>query len=368
MSTELISIFLPTYNRKDQGYLQRSISSVLSQTYKEFELIVVDDGSIDGSADVINDYCRLDTRVRHERFEINTGIPAMNTGLIYPKSLGSYIVCTFDDCEIVTDHLETLLYEFKKNPDIGMAYGKGVMYTWNGDIENKVEIGMPYNKIYMDQGNNHVPNPCVMVKREVIDTVGWYDPHIILKRCCDWDLWRRIFNKYRTSFVNKILSYERGCQLVNDSLGNNYTLFSNLILRYSNTYRDELLNPLKIDKYDPFRKNLGIPLTERELRDIDFLIFENYLKTLNIEEFLKKSFDTIKVSSGITENLWYRIVTKNPYLKNSDLCVLFHGMMTYYEETLNRIKTERNRFEGMIYSMNQKKNPQIIERKSGRPR
>lgn len=352
MSIELVSIFLPTYNRREGGFLERSINSVLAQTHTEFELIIVDDGSIDGSSDIINNYCKKDTRIRHERLEINTGLPALNTGLVYPKSYGSYLAWTFDDCELVNDHISTLLSEFEKKPEIGMSYGKGIMYAWSGDKETQVEIGKPYDKVQMDLGNNHIPNPCVMLRREVIENVGWYDPHIIVKRNCDWDLWRRIHSRYKMSFINKVISYERGCQLVNDSLGNNFTVFSDLVLKYSRTYRDDILKPLSLREYNPFRKDLGPSFTSVDMMNLDFLIIENYLKTLDIGEFINNSFNNIKLSSGSMENLWYRVVTKNPHLKDSELCVLFHGMMIYYESKLEKVKTERNKFEGLYYSLN----------------
>ena len=351
MSIDLVSIFLPTYNRREGGLLQKSINSVLAQTHKEFELIIVDDGSIDGSAEVINNYCKSDTRIRHERLEINTGLPALNTGLVYPKSYGFFLVWTFDDCELVNNHLEILLSEFKKDPEIGMAYGKGVMYTWDGDKETQVEVGKPYNKVNMDKGNNHIPNPCVMLRREVVENVGWYDPHIILKRSCDWDLWRRIYDRYKMSLVDRVIAYERGIQLVNDSLGNNFTVFSDLSVKYSKTDRNDILKPLALKEYNPFRTDLGTSFTALDMQNLNFLILENYLKTFDIEEFSNKSFNNVKTSSGPVENLWYRIVTKNPHLKDSELCVLFHGMMTYYEYKLEKVKTERNKFEGLFYSV-----------------
>src|SRR2546430_3881689 len=73
----LVSVILPTYARHASGRLQRAVDSVLSQSFTNFELIIVDDGSTDGSNEFI-EHCRaLDPRVVHVRHELNSGLPAL---------------------------------------------------------------------------------------------------------------------------------------------------------------------------------------------------------------------------------------------------------------------------------------------------
>ena len=69
----LVSIFLPTHARCRGGMLQRSIESVLKQTYDHFELFVCDDASTDGSQELIAEYVGRDSRIRHLRFEPQVG-------------------------------------------------------------------------------------------------------------------------------------------------------------------------------------------------------------------------------------------------------------------------------------------------------
>ncbi|MBV9464137.1 MAG: glycosyltransferase, partial [Verrucomicrobiae bacterium] len=80
---ELVSIVLPTYNRAD--LLGRSIQSCLEQTYRNLEVIVVDDGSTDGTPKLVREYAAKDARVRSHRQQ-NAGLPcALNAGFLMAK-------------------------------------------------------------------------------------------------------------------------------------------------------------------------------------------------------------------------------------------------------------------------------------------
>lgn len=71
--TALVSLVLPVYN--GTKYLSLSIESCLAQTHRNLELIVVDDGSVDNTPDIINRFSEVDTRIKHVRNEINLGLP-----------------------------------------------------------------------------------------------------------------------------------------------------------------------------------------------------------------------------------------------------------------------------------------------------
>src|SRR2546426_1073796 len=73
----LVSIVLPTYRRYRSGQLQRALESVLTQTFEDFEFLVIDDGSTDGSADLIEKLRAQDARVVHVRHERNCGLPGL---------------------------------------------------------------------------------------------------------------------------------------------------------------------------------------------------------------------------------------------------------------------------------------------------
>ena len=235
----LISVFLPTFARCGGGHLERAIRSVLSQTYQNLELFVVDDGSVDGSKEVIEHFCAEDSRVKQFRFEINTGLPAYNTGICYAKCRGSCLAWIFDDCVWRMHHLEVLVRELSASPSAGFVYSKALSHFAGG---NEVVIGMPYDEKHMQKGNNHIANVATLVTRKAVEAVGWYDPHVILKRFCDWDLWTRIWKVFGCAFVDEITADEYGTGLA-DSLGNTHTLFPSVILKYAATERNAMLVP-----------------------------------------------------------------------------------------------------------------------------
>ena len=105
----LVSIIMPLYNA--EKYISSAIESILHQTYFNFELIIIDDGSSDGSADICKSYALKDHRIRYY-FEENSGIcAARNLGLLYAK--GEYIAFCDDDDEydkdLLKDNLEILI-------------------------------------------------------------------------------------------------------------------------------------------------------------------------------------------------------------------------------------------------------------------
>ena len=85
-------MFLPTYARMQDGHLQRAVQSALDQTFEDFELLVVDDGSIDGTAQYLEEVALGDPRVRVTRLERNTGLPygdALKRDLFDPIGMAS---------------------------------------------------------------------------------------------------------------------------------------------------------------------------------------------------------------------------------------------------------------------------------------
>jgi glycosyltransferase involved in cell wall biosynthesis len=112
-----VSIILPTYNRA--GLLPRSIESLLGQTYGDFELIVVDDGSQDDTAIVVAKFA--DKRIRYVRHIRNRGVAAArNTGLT--EVHGAYIAFQDSDDQWMPEKLERQMRAFEKHPEAAVVY------------------------------------------------------------------------------------------------------------------------------------------------------------------------------------------------------------------------------------------------------
>lgn len=238
MAEKLVSIILPTFSRFHEGYLMRCLDSVLRQSHQNFELIVVDDGSSDGSAQLLHTYAERDGRIQVIRMAKNIGRPALTTAFGYMRAKGEFITWVFDDCVLREDHVSTLLARLQENPDLGMVYGQSLFHYKRGTSV----VGQKYNESAMKLAMNHIPNSVVMLPRSVVEDVGWYDPHLILKRYSDWDLWVRIYEKYPIAFIPRVLSEEFG-NILPDSLGNAFSSSINLVLKYAKLDRNARLNP-----------------------------------------------------------------------------------------------------------------------------
>ncbi len=215
MNQPKVSILLPTFSRYADGLLIRSVESALAQTWPNIELIVVDDGSTDGSDAYLGDLAGRDGRVRHVRLERNVGLPALVLAQGYREATGEYIAWLFDDCELEPTHVETLVSALLEHPDWAMVYGVVNVELGDGVYER---LGSPPDVDDLAIGNNHIPNVGVVMPRGTIDRFGWYDPHVLMKRWCDWDLWWRIGREATIGFVDEVVAVEHGLKLP-ESLG-----------------------------------------------------------------------------------------------------------------------------------------------------
>ena len=132
---ELISVIIPVYNTEQ--YLKRCIESVLKQTYKNIEVILVDDGSTDNSLTICNEYANIDNRVSviHQR---NSGVStARNQGIEIMK--GKYFICIDSDDWIEPNMIETL-YNYIKNNDADISICNFYINKESGEQSIKNEV------------------------------------------------------------------------------------------------------------------------------------------------------------------------------------------------------------------------------------
>lgn len=173
-----ISVIIPVYNVDD--YLQRCINSILNQTFTDFELIIVDDGSVEGSGIKCDEYMQIDSRIKVIH-RCNGGVAsARNLGL--NAVLGEYVYFCDADDYLELDCLMRLYTEalFQDSDCLVMDY-----YSKNGDIE----------KVFNHSLDNTVLN-------SVKDRVDYIEEYV-LKSKVGWALWMKLF---RTSIIrdNKI--------------------------------------------------------------------------------------------------------------------------------------------------------------------
>ena len=204
MNYPKVSIIIPTYNRAN--LLSRAIKSVLNQTFKDFELIIVDDGSTDNTKQVVEKFQKEDSRIKYI-WQENSGAPARpkNTGIKNAK--GNYIAFLDDDDEWLPEKLEKQLKLFESSSNLGFV-GCNILVTNNKNKKSSKVYKMPtysesifFEKLF--EGNFILTSSCVVIKREVLNKIGLFDEN--LKFGDDWDLWLRIAKKYKFDFAPEFL-------------------------------------------------------------------------------------------------------------------------------------------------------------------
>ena len=240
-----VSIILPTYCRGDNGLLERAISSVLSQSFSSFELIVMDDGSTDATADLVSAYVRSDDRVIHVRHDVNCGLPALrvNEGLLMAR--GDLCAYQFDDDQWTTTFLATVAGELRKSSGFEVAYGL-CRLTFPG---GRQILGGPFD-YWRLMSANFIANNTVVHRRRVFEQLGGYDMHLVMRRRCDWDLWRR-WGRYTTFlFVDEVVSMveaRRPESIGNTCPADNFAMRSQMALDRDASLRPGVLRSYVVD-------------------------------------------------------------------------------------------------------------------------
>ncbi|MBI4357811.1 MAG: glycosyltransferase family 2 protein, partial [Candidatus Omnitrophica bacterium] len=168
-----VSVIMPTYNRV--SYLRGAIESVLAQTFRDWELVVVVDGSKDGSKELVESYARSDGRVICI-WQGNAGYSAANNrGLREAKGL--YIAFLDDDDRWLPEKLELQVNLMKSSPEAGFCYGRFRVFrqTDHGLREGKLFPQKMITK-FEELSDAFVPPSATLIRKSLIDEVGGFDP------------------------------------------------------------------------------------------------------------------------------------------------------------------------------------------------
>lgn len=192
-----VSVIVPTFNRAD--LLPRAIASVRSQTFGDFELIVVDDGSTDGTEAVVAGF--PDTRVRYLQQPHNAGVAAArNRGI---RAARADLVAFLDsDDEWLPDKLARQVAVFHDaSQDLGLVYtGVECVLPGGGRRIDRPEARGDVYRQMLGRNVVHGGGSNVMMRRSVVATVGFFDER--LSAIEDYEYWLRIARFFRVEFVD----------------------------------------------------------------------------------------------------------------------------------------------------------------------
>ncbi len=202
----MISVVLPVYN--GEKYLRYSIESVLNQTYKDIELVIVNDCSTDNTVSIIEEYMKVDSRVKLINNTSNQKLPkSLNIG--FSNCSGDYFTWTSDDNIMLANALEVLLDNLKEK-DVDLVFSRCETIDEDGKVLGKTELYKDLNEIYY----NNIVLASFLYKREVHEKLCGYDVNKFLVE--DYDFWLRAYSMFKFAFVPDVL-YE--IRFHNDKLG-----------------------------------------------------------------------------------------------------------------------------------------------------
>lgn len=206
-----ISIILPVFN--GERYLESAILSILYQSFEEFELIIVDDGSSDNSESIVNELMLNDRRIKYFKNKKNLGLPAsLNHGI--KKSKGQFITWTSHD-NIFYEHALSLLYKSI------YTHGADFVYS-NCDVidQDAQKCGFLNTKPAEHLFFGNVVHACFLYKREIHDNIGFYDENLTLIE--DYDFWLRCSEHFKMINIENILyQYRFHKESLTNSIENN---------------------------------------------------------------------------------------------------------------------------------------------------
>ncbi len=199
----MVSVIIPTYNSSD--FVSKAIDSVLDQSYDDYEIIVVDDGSTDNTREILEKYKGIIKYV----YQDNGGpAKARNTGIKMAK--GSYIAFLDSDDLWLPDKLKKQFDFFNENPQYHLVY-TDMAHAINGEIIYKsylkernykhISSGYIYENLLREC---FIFTPTVMMKKECIDNIGFFNEKLRISE--DHDLWLRIADKYQIGFLDEALT------------------------------------------------------------------------------------------------------------------------------------------------------------------
>ncbi|MDO4720795.1 MAG: glycosyltransferase [Peptostreptococcaceae bacterium] len=221
-----ISVLMPTYCRGDNGLLQRAIRSVLAQSFRDFELIIIDDGSTDLTRRVVEKEMAEDPRIVYIRNEKNSGLPSIKVMQGFYESRGEYIAYQFDDDRWYPHALQVLYEGIREEPRDTFVYG-ACRYVKTLDKSEFVLGAEDLDPDYLLYVNT-ISNNAVLHHREIFDLFGAYDPSLLLRRVTDWDMWKRwIYSGARAKRVDSVVSLveEQRVGSLNQTVKNEITLY-----------------------------------------------------------------------------------------------------------------------------------------------
>jgi glycosyltransferase involved in cell wall biosynthesis len=210
-----VSVIIPTYNA--EKFISETIASVMTQTYPDWEIIAVDDGSIDRTPEILRKYAEKFPQKIRVIVQKNSGVSvARNTGIAASK--GEYLAFLDHDDLWLPEKLERQVDLLDANKELGLVYSDSYIIDEKGELKGTfIHSIMSKNIIRCEKfrGNifnelfcvDFIPLLTVVVRKEVLKRVGNFDPKYKISE--DYDLFLKIAQIYPVDFIDQPLAKYR---------------------------------------------------------------------------------------------------------------------------------------------------------------
>ncbi len=201
--TTIVSVVIPTYNRKDK--IIEAINSAIDQKFNNMEIIVVDDGSTDGTTEYLRS---LNLNIKLIR-KPNGGVSsARNEGIKNAK--GKYVAFLDSDDLWLPGKIQAQVDFLESHPDIPLVYTDQYLNIDGKNLNvTRFQRNQPKDRILLSAFVDLVPihTSTVMVRDSIFNEVGMFDEELSIHE--DSELWNRISNKYKLGFIHEVLGVYR---------------------------------------------------------------------------------------------------------------------------------------------------------------
>lgn len=199
MNSPIVSVIIPAFNA--ENYIGEAISSVLNQDFKDYEIIVINDGSTDQTVRIVSDFSDYRINLINQP---NSGISkARNRGI--EESKGQYIAFLDADDTWFPNKLSLLVSFLNNNQEYAMVYSRGELIDSNGQLIGffpyKGFEGNILKKLLLNASLIH--SSSILIQKNILDSYKGFDSNI--NHYEDWDLWLRIAARYKIGFLKDVL-------------------------------------------------------------------------------------------------------------------------------------------------------------------
>lgn len=205
----LVSIVTPAYNC--ERFIGETIESVINQTYKNWEMIIVDDGSTDKIGNIVKNYCKRDIRIKYF-WQKNSGRPAVPRNVAIRKAKGKYIAFLDSDDLWVSEKLARQVEYMEKHPDLDLVYGLAKCVgnpLFEGRLVKQpkdVAFCTTFEELFIC---NSIVCLTVIVRASSLQRVGLFNEAPSFVSAEDWDLWLRFAHDYKIGFIPELVGFYR---------------------------------------------------------------------------------------------------------------------------------------------------------------